>query len=127
MKRNVLRPSLSVALLRFDSSQLKGRVRLLVFISLLLVLFAVHAVVSVPAPVFAPPVVSGGNLVLKGSGGAPGGTYYLLTTTNVAGPLANWTRLSINTFSATGIFSNAVPINLSEPQRFYALMIAPGG
>ena len=127
MKRNVLRPSLSVALLRFDSSQLKGRVKILVFFSLLLVLFAVHAVVSVPAPVFAPPVVSGGKLVLTGSGGPPGGTYYLLTTTNVAGPLANWTRLSINTFSATGIFSNAVPINLSEPQRFYALMIALGG
>ena len=127
MKKNVLRPSLSVALLRFDSSQLKGRVKILVFFSLLLVLFAVHAVVSVPGPVFAPPVVSGGKLVLTGSGGPPGGTYYLLTTTNVAGPLANWTRLSINTFSATGTFSNAVPINLSEPQRFYALMIALGG
>jgi hypothetical protein len=66
-----------------------------------------------------PPVASGGNLILTGSGGAPGGPYTVLTTTNVATPLANWSTNSTGTLSASGSYSNAVPINVSEPTRFF--------
>jgi fibronectin-binding autotransporter adhesin len=40
--------------------------------------------------------VTGGNLVLSGTGGFTNGTYYVLTSTNLAAPLTNWTQLLTN-------------------------------
>jgi Concanavalin A-like lectin/glucanases superfamily len=67
--------------------------------------------------------ISGTNLVINGSGGAPNTTYYLLATTDLAlSPMALWSRVSTNVFSAGGQFTNAAPIGLSGPQEFYVIV-----
>ena len=65
---------------------------------------------------------SGPNLVINGSDGIAGQTYYVLMTTNLALPLNEWTSVSTNVPGGTGNFSitltNAVNLN---PQGFYIL------
>jgi autotransporter-associated beta strand protein len=72
-------------------------------------------------PAINAPHVSGGNLILTGTGGTAGGTYSWLTSTNVAAPLANWTTDITGVFNGSGGFSNAFPINSSVPARFFQL------
>lgn len=68
-----------------------------------------------------PPVYSGGNLIMTGTGGIPGGSYTWLTSTNVAAPAAEWTTNAAGTFDLSGAFSNALPVNPSESARFFRL------
>jgi autotransporter-associated beta strand protein len=63
--------------------------------------------------------VSGGNFFLTGSGGVAGATYYVLSTTNVAQPLANWTRAATNVFDVSGGFSYTN--SLADQQRFFRI------
>jgi fibronectin-binding autotransporter adhesin len=74
-------------------------------------------------PEFNPPAISDGNLVLSGSGGAPGASYTVLSSMDAAAPLNQWTQVATGTFDATGGYSNAIPINQSEPRRFYLIRI----
>jgi len=68
--------------------------------------------------------VNGSNLVLSGTNGVPGWAYYVLTSTNVARPLINWTRAATNVFRAAGDF--AFTNNLGgSPQQYYLLLLAP--
>jgi autotransporter-associated beta strand protein/T5SS/PEP-CTERM-associated repeat protein len=64
------------------------------------------------------PFVSGGNLIVTGSGD-PGTGYTLLSSTNVALPLAQWETSATGTFSGTGTLSNAIPV--SSTNRFFIL------
>jgi len=73
-------------------------------------------------PQFNAAYISGGNLVLTGTGGAAGSDYYLLVSTNVASPLANWTPILTNQFGAGGQFSEAIPVSPGEPRRFFRVM-----
>ncbi len=66
---------------------------------------------------------SGGNLIFSGTNGTAGATYYVLTSTNVATPLAEWTRVATNVFGAGGSFSVTNAIVPSEPHRFYLLQV----
>ena len=66
-------------------------------------------------------VFSGGNVVLTGSGGAPGGGYTWLTSTNVAAPLAAWTTNSAGLFDGSGALSNSIPVAPSESSRYFRL------
>jgi hypothetical protein len=50
--------------------------------------------------------------------------YYVMTTTNLALPLANWSPCLTNNFAADGTFSYSFPVNADEPQRFYQLQMA---
>ena len=62
------------------------------------------------------------NVVLGGTNGQPGRTYYLLASTNVAQPLNQWLAVATNVLDAanfTFIGTNAAP--LTVPQRFYIL------
>jgi len=75
-----------------------------------------------------PPVISsvsaaGGNLILSGSGGLPGATYYVVSTNNVSAPLANWPRIATNTFALDGQFTNSVPISLATPQAYFGIQV----
>jgi autotransporter-associated beta strand protein len=75
-----------------------------------------------------PPLVgnlgfSGGNLVLSGTGGITNGTYYVLSSTNLALPPASWTRLRTNQFDAAGNFSFTNAIPPGAPQNFYLLQL----
>jgi len=74
-------------------------------------------------PVIGSVVVSGGNLIFRGSNGATNGTFYVVTSTNVATPLTNWTTLSTNTFDANGAFSVTNPISAGTPKRFFRLKL----
>lgn len=72
-------------------------------------------------PTVNPPVYSGGNLIMTGTGGTPGGSYTWLTSTNVAAPAAQWTTNTAGTFDLSGAVSNALPVNPSESARFFRL------
>jgi len=72
-------------------------------------------------PVMARPLMVGGNLILKGAGGAPGHAYSVIGTTNLAVPLANWTVSTTGILDGSGSFSNAIPINPSEPKWFFTI------
>ncbi len=66
--------------------------------------------------------ISGTNLVVSGSGGAAGGTYYILAATNMTlSPVALWTRISTNVFSGNGLFTNSCPINASVREEFLVI------
>jgi len=76
---------------------------------------------SATSPVVNHPVVSGGSLILTGSGGTAGAGYTWLTTTNLTTPIALWTTNAVGNFDGSGNFSNAVPISTSTPARFFRL------
>ncbi len=71
-------------------------------------------------PVFAPPILSGGNVIWTGSGFPPNGTYSILTSTNVGAPIATWTTNATGSFSGSGALSTAIPIG-SGSRGFYLL------
>ena len=71
----------------------------------------------------APASGTNGGFILSGIGGTNGGTYYVLTSSNLLVPLTNWTYLATNRFDSLGgfIFTNASPTN--APQEFYLLQL----
>ena len=69
------------------------------------------------------PQVGGGNITLSGSGGSPGGTYRILSSTDVTLPLAQWTEVGNGTFDGTGNFSSAIALP-NDPSRYYVI-VAP--
>jgi autotransporter-associated beta strand protein len=58
----------------------------------------------VPQPVINSVTLSGTNLIFSGTNGS-GSNFYVLTSTNVALPLSQWTTNAINTFGPGGVFS----------------------
>jgi len=80
--------------------------------------------VVLTVPVFSWVAVLETNLVLSGSNGVFGSPYYLLTSTNVALPMSNWTRLLTNTFGSGGDFTEQISLDVGEPIRFYRLQTA---
>ena len=91
--------------------------------------FTVSPTVAVTFPAPPPPPVLGGitlsgtNLIFTGSNGTSGATYFVLMTTNISLPIANWTIVATNQFGAGGgtIFTN--PLNPNAPQMFYRLRL----
>jgi hypothetical protein len=77
------------------------------------------------APNFTGITASGtnGSFILNGTGGTNNGTYFVLTSTNLATPLAQWTPIATNQFASQGqfVFTNTPPIN--TPQLFYILQM----
>jgi hypothetical protein len=67
--------------------------------------------------------ISGGNFVLGGSGGTPSAGYSVLTQTNLAQPLANWTVVGTSTFDGSGnfLFTNAITPGTSK--MFYRIRV----
>ena len=62
-----------------------------------------------------------GGLVLGGTGGIPGQQYRILTSTNLALPLASWTTALTSTFALDGSYgyTNSTPTNAAS---FYILV-----
>src|SRR6185295_18729872 len=56
--------------------------------------------------------VSGANIVFTGSGGTPGGSYSVLSSTNVALPVTSWPTQSSGFFNGSGNFgvTNAIGV-----------------
>ena len=65
----------------------------------------VDAVTVYAGPILGSPVLSAGSLTFSGTGGIPDAQYRILTSTDVALPLANWTPVAINRFAADGSYS----------------------
>jgi autotransporter-associated beta strand protein len=79
---------------------------------------------SQPAPPeFGSVAVNGTSLVVGGIGGVTGGDYYVLTTTNLMLPLAQWTRALTNQFSTGGSFLFTNDFDPNGPQVFYRLLL----
>jgi len=74
------------------------------------------------APALGAPRVSGGNLILTGSGGTPGAGYTVLTTTNLTAPI-NWTTNVTGNLDSGGSFTNAIPITPTPPVRFFRVRL----
>jgi hypothetical protein len=82
-----------------------------------------NVVAASTQPVIGSIAVSGGSLILNGTGGTTNGTYYVLTSTNVSMPLANWTPLTTNMFDAGGDFSVTNAVDPNSTQQFYLLKL----
>jgi len=76
---------------------------------------------ALPQPHIVNTSIAGGNVVFSGTNGWPGGTYGVLSSTNLAMPLSNWTQVGAGNFDGNGCFSVFNAINANEPQRFYLL------
>jgi autotransporter-associated beta strand protein len=74
-------------------------------------------------PTFGNLLVSGNNFMMSGGSGVPLGNYYVISSTNLDLPLANWTRLLTNQFDAAGNFSLTNLLNPELPQGFYRLQL----
>jgi len=66
--------------------------------------------------------LSGTSLVISGTNGTAGLQFEVLTSTNVALALTNWTSIATNTFGS-GNFSVTNTVNPSVPQNFYILRV----
>jgi autotransporter-associated beta strand protein len=64
-------------------------------------------------------VQQGGNVVISGSGGPANGTYYVLTSTNIALPLPSWTPIATNQFDSNGNFSFTNSVSPGLPASFF--------
>jgi len=79
---------------------------------------------AVPQPGIAGISLSGADVVLAATNGAAGGTYYVLSTTNLALPLNQWCPVATNILSADGGFSITVTnaANANAPlQQFFII------
>jgi alpha-tubulin suppressor-like RCC1 family protein len=68
---------------------------------------------------------SGANLIFHGTNGLAGGAYSVLTSTNVALPLIQWTSISTNLLNTNGSFTITATNALNPPaaRQFYTLRL----
>jgi autotransporter-associated beta strand protein len=64
-----------------------------------------------------------GNFILNATGGPAGRQFHLLSSTNVALPLADWTAATTNLFDDNGAFRLTNAINPAVRQQFYWLRV----
>jgi hypothetical protein len=63
----------------------------------------------------------GTNVVIAGAGGAPGGTYRVVASTNVALPASQWTPVATNFFDGTGSFHYTNALKPALPAQFFRI------
>lgn len=67
--------------------------------------------------------VSNGNFVFSGTGGIEGEDYIVLSSTNIALPIIDWTAVVTNQFGAGGSFSYTNAVAPDAPATFFLLQI----
>jgi hypothetical protein len=75
-----------------------------------------------PQPYITSISISGVNLTLTGTNGTASTQYRVLTSTNVALPMASWTPVYTNTFPGDS-FSLVIPVTPGSQQQFYRISI----
>ena len=75
---------------------------------------------KITQPVIQKISLSGGNLVVSGTNGTANAIGYLLSSTNLAIPFVDWTRISTNNFDSNGHFSITNTVG-GAPESFYIL------
>ncbi len=83
----------------------------------------INVVSGTSRPVLGGATVSGGNFVFSGSNGPAGSNYVVLTTTNIATPVANWTPVLTNMFDVNGAFHVTNAVNPAVGQSFFLLKV----
>jgi hypothetical protein len=68
------------------------------------------------------PVISGTNIDISGVGGATNGAFQILTSTNVATPLALWTPILTNQFDTFGTFTASNFFNPAQDQLYFIIL-----
>jgi autotransporter-associated beta strand protein len=93
-----------------------------------LVTTASGVTLQVISTVVAPPaitstVLDGGNLIISGTNatGTAGGAYYVRATNDLTAPIANWPRISTNTYGPGGAFSVTNQILPGVPVNFFRI------
>jgi hypothetical protein len=81
-------------------------------------------VVGTNPPVISGATAAGGYFIFSGTGGTPGWEYVVLSSTNVALPLPQWTRIQTNTFDASGNFSVTNPMDPGVRENFFRLDVS---
>jgi hypothetical protein len=76
-----------------------------------------------PPPWLAGIKISGTNAVLNATNGFAGGTYYVLTSTNVNAPLNQWQPILTNVLGASGNFTLTNALISQLPRQFYILRV----
>jgi T5SS/PEP-CTERM-associated repeat protein len=79
------------------------------------------AVIGRPIPTLGGVTLSGTNLIFEVTGGAPGGDWNQLTTTNVTLPISSWTTNQSGVFGVLGNATLTNEINFTEPQHFFLI------
>jgi fibronectin-binding autotransporter adhesin len=78
----------------------------------------------VPQPHITAITINPPNITISATNGSPGGTFYVLSSTNIALPLSNWTRIATNVFDGSGnIVGYTVTNATSGAQKFYILQL----
>lgn len=72
-------------------------------------------------PTIAAAYMQGNNFILTGTNGSAGATFYVLSSESLSTPLANWTRISTNTFAGSNFSVTNVVASPGSLQRFYSL------
>jgi hypothetical protein len=83
------------------------------------------SVVSATSPsphITTPTLLNLTNFVMTATGGISNGQFRILTQTNVAAPLTNWSILSTNNYDASGTCLLTNPVNPLEPQRYFIIV-----
>jgi len=77
----------------------------------------------VPKPVIEKINVDAQSVSFSGTNGPAGALYYVLSSTNLALPRAQWTPVVTNFFDGDGNFSVTNTVTPGEPRRFYLLQV----
>ena len=87
-------------------------------------LFKLALVSTPPSPQFLATTKSGGNIFsFSGGNGIPGWNYFVLASTNLSLPAAQWPAVATNSFDADGNFNFTTGMNPASPQNFYRLQV----
>ncbi|MGO8679024.1 MAG: beta strand repeat-containing protein [Limisphaerales bacterium] len=62
-----------------------------------------------------------GALVITGANGLANGVYYVLTSTNAALPVTQWTLFGVSAFDSHGNFTLTLPYSPGDRERFYSI------
>jgi hypothetical protein len=78
-------------------------------------------------PLVAPSVVrasqAGGNIILTGSGGGAGGSFHVLSSTNLMVPVSSWTTAGAGVFDGYGNLNVTNAITPGTPQNYYIISV----
>jgi parallel beta-helix repeat protein len=84
-----------------------------------------------PAVISAPFITqvqhTGAQIILRGTNGAAGGSYEVISTSNLVLPPSQWMAIVTNNFSGAGAFEVTNPVDASAVQQFYRLRVGGSG
>jgi hypothetical protein len=86
------------------------------------------ASVTIVEIVFTPTITQtiarvGNQVMINAAGGLTGATYRILTSTNVAVPVAQWTPIVTNQFGASGVFSYSHVIQPNVAAQYFRVVL----